>query len=160
MRILLTKISDRRHRLELVRRDGAREAIELVTREALFHDFVHYAVESSMGTQGGFWGALASGKTMADLNDRTGAAMKDFAGSLYAIEAAVGLMSGVVGLPDEEAWAKLGWYHETQQQEPAEWCTEAFVAEVRECLRRLQGRWKATPYGESMEILWDEARPD
>jgi hypothetical protein len=160
MRILLTKLSDQQHRLALVRRDGSREAIELVTREALFHDFVHYAVESSMGTQGGFWGALASGKTMTDLNDRTGASMKDFAGTLYVVEATVGLMSGVLGLPLEEAWAKLCWYYETQEQERPEWCTETFVAEVRECLRRLQGQWKATPYGETMDITWDELDED
>lgn len=156
MRIVLTKLSDQQHGLELIRRDGSRESIELVTREALFHDFVHYAVESSMATQGGFWGALASGKTMADLNDRTGAAMQDFAGTLYAVEAWVGMLSGVVGLPEEEAWAKLRWYLEAQEREPPEWCTESFVTGVRECLRRLQGQWKATPYGESMEITWDE----
>jgi len=156
MRILLTKISDQRHALELFRSDGSRDRVELVSREALFHDFLHYAVESSLPTQRGFWGTLASGKTMADLDDRTGAAVKENAGTLYAVEATVGLMTGVVDLPDDQAFAKLRWYQETQGQEPPAWCTEAFVAEVRERMRRLQGQWKATPYGESMEIVWAE----
>lgn len=38
MRILLTKISDQNHALGLVRADGSRETVELVTREALFHE--------------------------------------------------------------------------------------------------------------------------
>jgi hypothetical protein len=156
MRIVLTKISDQRHGLELVRRDGSRERIELVTREALFHDFLHYAVESSLPTRKGFWGTLASGKTMADLNDRSGAAVRENAGTLYAVEGAVGLMTGVVDLPEDQAFAKLRWYAESQGQELPAWCTEPFVAEVRELMRRLQGRWKATPYGESMEIAWVE----
>lgn len=156
MRILLTKISDRRHALELVRSDGSRDRVELVTREALFHDFLHYAVESSLPTQKGFWGTLASGKTMADLNDRTGASVRENAGTLYAVEGEVGLMSGVVNLPEDQAFAKLRWYQETQGQEAPDWCTESFVAEVRERMRRLQGQWKATPYGESMEIPWVE----
>lgn len=160
MLILLTKISDQRHALEILRSDGSRERIELVTREALFHDFLHYAVESSLSTQGGFWGSLASGKTMADLNDRTGASMKERAATLYAVEAAVGMMSGIIDIPKDQALAKLRWYHETQGQAAPAWCTERFVIAVREHMRRLQGQWRATPYGESMEILWLDAEPD
>lgn len=160
MRILLTKLSDRLHALEIVRRDGSGETIELVTREALFHDFLHFAVESALPTQGGFWGALANGKTMADLNDRSGASMREYAATIYAVEGAVGMMTGIVDLPQDQAIAKLRWYHETQGQTPPEWCTEAFVASVRECMRRLQGRWKATPFGGAMEMVWAEAGDD
>lgn len=160
MQILLTKISDQRHALELVRTDGSRETIELVTREALFHDLLHYAVESTLRTQRGFWGTLASGKTMADLNDRTGEAVKENAATLYRVEGIVGAMSNVVAMPVDRAFAKLRWFSETQGQEPPEWCTESFVAEVSERMRRLQGQWKATPYGESMKIVWAEIGPE
>ncbi|HMB72218.1 MAG TPA: hypothetical protein VKQ06_01505 [Gammaproteobacteria bacterium] len=156
MRILLTKLSDQRHLLEVVRSDASREAIELVTREALFHDFLHHAVESSMPTQGGFWGALARGKTFADLNDRSGVSMKDAAATLYAVEAAVGMMTGAIDLPADQAWEKLRGYHETQALEMPQWCTESFVADVRERMRQMLGHWKATPYGESMKITWPE----
>jgi hypothetical protein len=156
MRILLTKISDQRHALELIRSDGSRESVELVTREALFHDLLHYAVESSLPTQGGFWGTLASGRSMADLNDRTGESVKENADTLYAVEGMVGMMSGVVAMPVDEAFAKLRWFSESQGQKLPDWCTERFVAEVSERMRRLQGQWKATPYGDSMEIIWVE----
>jgi hypothetical protein len=154
MRILLTKISDQRHALEIVREDGSRETVELVTREALFHDMLHHAVESALPTQGGFWGALASGKTMLDPNDRTGESVKKNADTLYRVEGIVGVMSSVVEMPLTQAFAKLRWFSESQEQELPAWCTESFVAEVSERMRRLQGQWKATPYGESMEIAW------
>lgn len=157
MQILLTKISNRQHLLEIVRADGSRDAIELVTREALFHDFLHFAVESSLPTQRGFWGTLASGKTMADLNDRTGESVKENAETLFQVEGIVGVMTGVIGLPVNEALAKLRWFRESQGQEPAAWCTESFVADVSEHMRRLQGEWKATPFGEPMEVAWTEA---
>ena len=158
MRILLTKISNDTHTLEIVRSDGSRDRIELVTREALYHDFVHHAVESSMRTQGGFWGALASGKTFADLNDRSGEAMKDFTDTLYSVEAAVGMMTGALksNASADEAIEKLRWYHETQDQELPGWLTANFVADVCERMRRLEGKWKATPFGGSMEIDWVE----
>ena len=158
MRIVLTKISDQQHGLEIVRDDGSRDTIELVTREALFHDFLHHAVESSTPTRAGFWSALAKGKTFADLSDPTSMPVKESATTPYA-EGVVGMMSGVMGLPQDQAFAKLCWFHESQGQEPPTWCTESFVAEVFKRMRQLQGQWKATPYGESMEISWVEAGP-
>ncbi|MGD8339775.1 MAG: hypothetical protein PVH89_03280 [Gammaproteobacteria bacterium] len=157
MRIVLTKISDQRHTVEIVRSDASRDTIELVTREALFHDLLHYAVESSLPTTRGFWGTLASGKTFADLNDRTGEATQENAETLYRVEGIVGAMTGVARLPVDEGYEKLCWYCETQGQDLPDWVTQAFVAEVSELMRRLLGRWKATPFGESMEIAWAEA---
>ena len=154
MQIRLTKISDKRHALGIVRADGSRETVELVTREALFHDLLHYAVESSLPTQGGFWGTLASGKTIADLNDRSGESVKENAATLYLVEGIVGVMTSVMEMPVDQAFAKLRWFSESQGRELPEWCTESFVAEVSKCMRRLRGHWKATPYGESMEITW------
>ena len=159
MRILLTKLSNERHALEVVRDGGARERVELVTREFLFHDLLHHAVESAMGTQQGFWGALASGKTMADLNDRSGASMKEFMGATAYIEQAVGMMTGAIksGAGAEEVVSTLGGYHEALGQEMPACCTEKFVTDVRERMRRMQGHWKATPYGKTMEIAWPDA---
>ena len=157
MRIVLTKLSDRKHRLNIVRGDGSEDTIELVTREALFHDFLHHAVERAMPTQGGFWGALAAGKTFEDLNDRSGESVKDLVESLYVVEGAVGMMTNVVQLPADEAWEKVRWYHDTQGMAPPSWCTEDFVAKCCESMRRMLGRWKATPFGETMELEWQRA---
>ena len=154
VRIELRKTSNRQHTLQISRTDGTRESVELVTREALFHDLLHFAVESALPTQRGFWGTLASGKTMQDLNDRTGEAVSENSAMLYRVEGIVGVMTGVVELPAGDAFAKLLWLCESQRRDPPDWCTDSFVADVIEQMRRLQGRWKATPFGEAMEIDW------
>jgi hypothetical protein len=41
-----------------------------------------------------------------------------------------------------------------QGESPPSWFTVELVAAVRERLRRLLGRWKATPYGAAMELVW------
>jgi hypothetical protein len=156
MRIRLSKLSDRQHGLEIVRADGSGDSIELVTREALFHDFLHYSVESVLPTQAGFWGTLASGKSFADLNDRSGESVKENAETLYLVEGVVGVMTGVVEMPPDQAFERLCWFRESQNQELPAWCTRNFVGEVAERMRQLMGQWKATPYGESMEIQWHE----
>src|SRR4030095_10503712 len=158
MRIRLTKHSDDRHTLEIVRTDGTRESAELVSREFLFHDLLHYAVESTIGARDGFWGALANGKTMGDLNDRSGKAMADLSGSIAGIEAIVGMMTGVVkgGAPADQAIASIRSYCELLGQAIPGWCTASFVIGVRERMRRILGRWKAIPYRQTMEIEWPD----
>ena len=58
MRILLHKISDDRHTLEIVRADGRRERVDCETRSYLQHDLLHYAVETEASLAAGFWGSL------------------------------------------------------------------------------------------------------
>lgn len=160
MHILLTKISGEKHAVKIVRSDRSHESHELVTREALFHDLLHYAVESALPTQGGFWGTLASGKTFSDLNDRTGQSTKENAATLYQVEGIVGVMSGIAEMPVQQAFEKLCWYSESQGQQPPDWCSLEFVSSVLERMRQLQGRWRATPFGESMKVIWEEPVPD
>ena len=158
LRILLTKISDERHALEVVRAGGDRERVEFVSREFLFHDLLHYAVESELGTQGGFWGALASGRSLSDLNDPTGAAMQGLSGPIAGIEVIVGMMTGAVKstAPTEEVIASLRGYLEALSEASPVWCTAAFVDGVRERMRQILGRWKAVPYRGTMEIEWPQ----
>ena len=63
MQIRLTRLTNDRHRFEVVRDDGTRDARELETRSALLHDLVHYAVETEDGLKASFYGLLGSGKT-------------------------------------------------------------------------------------------------
>src|SRR5215471_7120274 len=70
MLVRLTRLTNERHRLELVRDDGTREARELETRSALLHDLVHYAVETEAGLRGSFYGQLAGGKTYDALTEQ------------------------------------------------------------------------------------------
>ena len=53
-----TRISPTHHRFEYRRADGTGEAVEVETRSLLFHDLLHYAVESEAGLKGSFFGIL------------------------------------------------------------------------------------------------------
>jgi hypothetical protein len=159
MRVLFTKLSDERHAMEIVRADGTGERVELRSREFLFHDLLHYAVESALGTEGGFWGALAAGKTLADLNDRTGEAMGELAFGVAGVEPVIGMMTGVVKSNETaaEVLKPVRGYIEALGQEPPAWCSTEFIDDVRERMRRLLGRWNAVPYRATMEIPWPAA---
>jgi hypothetical protein len=157
MRIRFTKLTDERHSLEIVRVDGSRECVECETRSYLMHDLLHYAVESEAELRHGFWGLLASGKTLADMNDRTGRAMAAEAPGLLVIEQVVGALSNVTkptARPSREILAMLRGYSVAQEREAPAWLTEALIDSVRQRMRALVGHWNATRYREHMDLPW------
>jgi hypothetical protein len=157
MRILFHKTTDERHVLEIVRADGRREREDCETRSFLVHDLLHYAVESEARLTGGFWGNLGKGKTLADMNDRTGQAMAGASAEMALIERLVGALTGAVkGKSAKEMVAALGTYAAALGTTNPIWLTEPFVVAVQEHMRRLLGQWKATPYGAAMELDWPE----
>jgi hypothetical protein len=165
MRIRLTKISDAQHRLALARDDGTREAVALASRSFLWHDLLHYAVETSAGLQQSFWGQLASGRRLAELHD----AMSEGAGAAKAgaseaavTEAVVGVLTNVVRerAAPGAAIAGLTRLFEAQERELPIWLSADFVARVRERVRALMGQWRAVPYGGDMQLAFPAAVTD
>jgi hypothetical protein len=156
LRIAFWKLSDERHALEIVRPDGSRERVECETRSYLMHDLLHHAVESQAGLQGGFWGNLAAGRTLAEMNDRTGGPMQAAGdGEIAAIEQVVGALSGVVkGRAPAELVAGMRRFAASLGTTMPAWLTEDLVVAVQERMRRLAGRWRATSYGAPMELDW------
>jgi hypothetical protein len=152
MHIYLRKISDDRHALTIVRDDGRTDSVECETRSHLLHDLLHHAVEAEAGLDGGFWGSLAGGKTLAELNDKT---PMEQGGQMLMIEQIVGAMSGVTkGVSGEAIVAGLCRNADALSWTIPTWLTPSFVTAVQERMRRLVGQWKATAYGESMELRW------
>lgn len=160
MRILFTKLTNERHALEVIRRDGSRDRVELETKSLWLHDLTHFAVESEAGVQDGFWGLLASGKTMAEMNDRTGKGIEAYAGEMQVIEMLVGAISGALsGVPLESVSENIKGYFEhigRGGQFPT-WLTSAYIGRVNDRMRHLVGHWKGTPFGATMEIEWKES---
>ncbi len=153
MRIAFRKIDEASHVLEVTRADGATESVQCETRSYLVHDLLHYAVESEARLRGGFWGYLAAGKSLAQMNDRTGEEMADVAGEMGAIERIVGAMHLTTkGRSSREIVAGLLRFYESIGEEAPAWVTEALVDAVQERMRRLQGQWRATPRGGRMEL--------
>ncbi len=155
MRIVLRKLTDERHLLEVVRDCGIRESVACESRSFLLHDLLHYATESAAGVANGFWGRLAAGATLSELND------KERQGSLYdqpdmlVVEQVVGAMTGVVrGRSGEEIVAGMRQLGEAQGVAMPAWLTPAFVEQVQARMRALLGRWNATPYGGELTLDW------
>jgi hypothetical protein len=155
VRIVLLKLSDERHVLQIVRGDGRVEQVECETRSYLQHDLLHYAVEAEARLENGFWGNLSKGKTLAEMNDRTGQAMQAEGPEVLAVEQVVGALSGIAkGVPGSVIFAAYRDAATTAGTKVPGWLTAELASAVQERMRRLLGRWRATPYGDSMELSW------
>ena len=147
-----TRLSPDRHRFEYRRADGTGEAIEMETRSLLTHDLVHYAVESEAQLRGSFYGILAKIGGYEELTVNGGAAL---GGEIAITERIVGALQGALAeddLDDAAFQAQVAEYLELFDERAPRWFTPAFVAAVRERTRQLMGRWKATPFGETMAL--------
>lgn len=155
LHIRLTRLDDRQHRLEIVREDGSRDVATLETRSYLLHDLLHLAVETEAAFANGFWGCLAAGKTLNDMNDRSGESMKEYAGEMATIEQTVGVLTGAAkGNEAAAVMAGMRRWLEAQGREPPAWLDEAFIVRVQERMRRSLGHWAATRHGETMAVTW------
>ena len=147
MRIVLTKLTDERHRLTVRRVEGASESVELETRSALVHDLVHYAVEVEGGFERGFFGTVAGGTALAAC---TGAMMAEAPDSeLARVERIVGPLQSVW-----KAAADRSSFVERARRLAPEIADAEVARRVYDRLRALVGRWRATPCRGEMELGW------
>ncbi len=151
VRIRFRKLSDERHELAISTDPASWETVDCETRSCLVHDLLHFAVETEAGIQSGFWGRLATGTTLAEMNDRT----LSMGEAMAAVEQIVGaLTASVKGRSAAEVVAGMNRFASSLGTTMPPWLTEGFVAAVQERMRQLAGRWKATPYGGVLELAW------
>ena len=115
------------------------------TKSLLLHDLVHFAVESEAGLREAFYGSVARGGNY-DAEPWTDEARE--------AESVVGPLQGALkGVVDSDAFVTR--FRAAQQSigstAPA-WLTPELIARVLERLHQLQGQWRATPFGETMEL--------
>jgi hypothetical protein len=149
-----TRVSPTRHRFEYRRPDGTGEAIEMETRSLIFHDLLHYAVESEVGLGGSFYGILGRIGGYEELSVAGGAAL---GGEIAVTERVVGALQGAMKDEafDPDAFAEaMADYLDLYGERPPRWLTTAFIQAVQARMRQLVGRWKATPFGETMELTF------
>lgn len=169
MRIVFRRQSDQHHALT-IEVAGRTESMRCETRSYLLHDLLHYAVESEAALASGFWGALAAGRSLAELAERA-KAVADLAkldpaarpaggdGDLLMIEKVVGVMHGATkGVAAGELFAGVQRYGAASGTVWPAWLTLPFIEAVIERMRHLRGRWAATPFGEAMVLEWPAAR--
>jgi hypothetical protein len=153
--LAFTKLSDERHRFAYRRKDGTGEAIEMETRSFLMHDLAHYALESEAGLKGSFYGILERIGGYEELSVGGGVAL---GGEIAITERVVGALQGALAEEDIDAEAfaaQVRQYLELFDERTPRWLTPALVLSVRERMRQLLGRWKATPFGGTMPLEFD-----
>ncbi len=155
-----TRVSPTHHRFDYRRADGSGEAVEMETKSLLLHDLIHYAVESEAGLRGSFYGLLGKIGGYEELRVAGGAALD---GEIAITERVVGALTAAFendsldgDTLDAEAFvAQVTEFLDLYAERAPRWLTPAFVLAVRERLRQLTGRWKATPFGGTMELTFD-----
>jgi hypothetical protein len=160
VRIFFRKVSGEQHELTIARPDARRESLLCETRSVLMHDFIHYAVESAAQLETAFWGLLAQGRTLAQMNDRAGLPSAEEAAEMATVERFVGALSGAVKeVPAAQLIAGIRRYAGAMESDVPPWLTEAVVVDAQERLRRLVGAWRATPAGAALELDWPANAP-
>jgi hypothetical protein len=146
--VRFTRLNPTHHRFEAIRADGTREAREFETRSLLLHDLVHFAVESEAKLKGGFYGTLAEGANYDAPREGSEA---------MAIEYVVGPLQGALkGDIDPEAFVtRLRGVQASMGFAMPDWLTADLISGALERLRQLQGQWRATPFGQTMELRFD-----
>jgi hypothetical protein len=154
MIVRFTRVSAQQHLFAYRRDDGGGEQRLLETRSLLYHDLLHYAVESEGALTHGFYGQLAGGRTLDALTIGGGVAADGL--EAQAVELVVGALTGAFKTAQSDAEIAVGvrGYCTEIGHDAPEWVTPAFIAGVRARLRALEGRWRATPFGETMELGW------
>jgi hypothetical protein len=140
--------------MEIERDDATRETFELEKRSTLYHDLVHNALESQGAHTGGLYGRQARGTSYeALLPSNLEAASHE---EIAEIEGVVGPLQGAwkTGLDAGAFVARLRRHAQSTGAAPPSWLTEDLVARAGERLRRLEGQWRGTRFGEAMELTF------
>ncbi len=147
MLVQITKRVDGGGVLRCVRADGT-VTWQKQDRHAPFfalHDLTHFAVESTLRIQRGFFGLIAEGW---DLEDTTG---KGARGPLprEALE-----VEGIVGLFDAERGSGAIWTADEFNQFASRQLTVEEVAQIRARRSDLFKQWSALPPGQTLDLFY------
>lgn len=147
----LTRVSPTHHAFDYRRADGSGERVELESKTFLFHDLLHFAVESEAKLGRSFYGMLASGMSLAEVGKAP------LAGEVAVTERAVGAMTGAIKSDGAAERVVAGFRELTEAlgETHPDWFDEGFVAAVRERMRRLTGEWRALPFGATMTLTFE-----
>ncbi|MEM7099007.1 MAG: hypothetical protein AAF541_12170 [Pseudomonadota bacterium] len=142
MIIQFHKISDEAHTITVTRSDRTISVKSLNSRSFLFHDLAHFVLEIEIPLKSGFWGSVADG---ADLDS----ANCDGADLLTAERIAGPFQTLVKNLAPASSYQHVldGALTDCTH-------TDKLASAIHERVRQVRGMWRATPYGDKMELTW------
>jgi hypothetical protein len=151
MKIEIIKQPDGTGVLRCTRRDGSVTWQKQRRHAAHFalHDLTHYAVETALAYQHGFFGLIAAGW---DIEDTTGK------GRRGALPAQALEVESIVGLFDSERASGALWTAEDFNQNAPRRLSEADIQSVRRLRGELFEKWSNVAPGEKLELEFDSER--
>lgn len=133
MQIWFQRVDPKTHRMVVERAPHPRIEVTLETRSLLIHDFAHWAVETALETEAGFYGHLAAGLELDALREPL--PDRDAQAALMDIERQVAML--------QSAFRK----------------GRAGDMTGADNLRRLEGAWRKTKQGEALTVTWPNPAP-
>ena len=158
MKLCLKKAKDGRPTVTFLRADGTSTTGHLGAGDfGPVHDLAHYAVESTLGLTGGFYGLLAAGWNIPDFEVKgTGRRLADEA---MVAECIVGQLTNAVFGGAPVTAADFNWLvreaivaQRPNAAIPA--IDDAAFRTLRDHLAALLDRWRKLPPGETLELPW------
>jgi len=115
----------------------------------LVHDLVHYAVEMEVPFREGFYGLLAKGKCLSELNDQ--AQPWPTGTEIAAAESLVGPLQTMLKGPfdPEVARSKFDMFSDNPP-------SVELLTRIGNRFRAVHGKYLATRFGETLELDWPE----
>lgn len=135
MQLWFARIDPKTHRFVVERPPHSRVSVALESRSMLLHDLTHYAVETELQTQDGFYGLLTTGIELERLRDSS--LTLEVSEKLMAIEKQVALL-------------------QTKFKRGEATTTEGAGAR----LRRIHGAWSKAKQGEALKLTWPNSEPE
>ncbi len=149
MIIKIQKTSSTHHIFSYIRKDGTGEEKELESKSFLLHDLLHFCVESEAHTEDGFFGALKKGRTLSSLRSLNESENKN----MMVIEQIVGALTGITkGADVSHSYEYLRDLWKVEGTDAPEFFTKDFISRVEDMYRRIIGKWKSVPFGETMVL--------
>jgi hypothetical protein len=153
LNIRIKKISPTHHQFKYRRADNTGESLELETKTFLYHDFLHFAVESEAHLENSFYGQLVKRKNYAALTEPMNGEL-NFSTEIVVTERVVGALTGALKSSSsfEQMYSSMKNMFDAYGEPVPKWLTERFFVNVKERMRHLLGQWSATKFGEIMEL--------
>lgn len=165
MQILVTK-GERADWIEARRRDGSVERANVPHKGPVAHDLVHFAVETELGMESGFWGLIAAGyapQKIAKMAKAAGHASAKRATTPDADFVQAIQVERIVESFEAESWSG-GSDNDSLRAMARAGCDQSLVDcpelidetldRVRDRLNQLAGQWSAIAVGETLTLHW------
>lgn len=126
------------------------------TKSFLFHDLLHFAVETEAQLKHSFYGLLDIGKSYATMSETK---MEDQPpqSEIAITERIIGPLTGAIkqDIDLNEFISLLANLFRATGETLPEWLTSAFIERIQERMRKLMGEWNALPFGQGMTLIFD-----